>query len=101
MCSPNTCKDVFNPNVAIFQLNCAEDLHFSAFHFFNVLIIAREASLLVRLSARQSGPVGSDATHKCNRLNEVVQYKTACVELAFACPMLYIAFPVILRFFVC
>ena len=26
------CKDVFNPNVTIFQSNCAEGLHFSAFH---------------------------------------------------------------------
>ena len=30
--SPNTCKDVFNPNVTTFQSNCAEGLHFSAFH---------------------------------------------------------------------
>ena len=29
LCSPNTCKDVFNPNVI--QSNCAEGLHFSAF----------------------------------------------------------------------
>ena len=32
LCSPNTCKDVFNPNVTAFQSNCAEGLHFSAFH---------------------------------------------------------------------
>ena len=32
LCSPNTCKDVFNPNVTTFQSNCAEGLHFSAFH---------------------------------------------------------------------
>ena len=31
LCSPNTCKYVFNPNVTTFQLNCAEGLHFSAF----------------------------------------------------------------------
>ena len=31
LCSPNTCKDVFNPNVNAFQSNCAEGLHFSAF----------------------------------------------------------------------
>ena len=31
LCSPNTCKYVFNPNVTTFQSNCAEDLHFSAF----------------------------------------------------------------------
>ena len=30
---PNTCKGIFNPNVATFQLNFAEGLHFSAFHF--------------------------------------------------------------------
>ena len=33
MCSPNACKDVFNPNVTTFQSNYAEGLHFSAFHF--------------------------------------------------------------------
>ena len=33
VCSPNACKGVFNPNVTIFQSNCAEGLHFSAFHF--------------------------------------------------------------------
>ena len=27
-------KDVFNPNVTAFQSNCAEGLHFSAFHNF-------------------------------------------------------------------
>ena len=33
LCSSNTCKDVFNPNVTAFQSNCAEGLlHFSAFH---------------------------------------------------------------------
>ena len=31
LCSPNTCKYVFNPNVITFQSNCAEGLHFSAF----------------------------------------------------------------------
>ena len=31
-CSPNTCKYVFNPNVN--QSNCAEGLHFSAFHYY-------------------------------------------------------------------
>ena len=30
--SLNTCKGVFNPNVTTFQSNCAEGLHFSAFH---------------------------------------------------------------------
>ena len=33
LCSPNTCRDVFNSNVITFQSNCAECLHFSAFHF--------------------------------------------------------------------
>ena len=33
LCSPKTCKDVFNPNVTTFQSNCAEGLHFSAFHY--------------------------------------------------------------------
>ena len=32
LCSPNTCNDVFNPNLTTFQSNCAESLHFSAFH---------------------------------------------------------------------
>ena len=31
LCSPNTCKYAFNPNVTTFQSNCAESLHFSAF----------------------------------------------------------------------
>ena len=31
LCSPNTCKYVFNPNITTFQSNCAEGLHFSAF----------------------------------------------------------------------
>ena len=34
LCSPNTCKDVFNPNVTAFQSNCAEGLHFSVFVYF-------------------------------------------------------------------
>ena len=34
LCSPNTCKGVFNSNVATFQSNCAEGLDFSAFHVF-------------------------------------------------------------------
>ena len=33
VCSPNTCKGVFSPNVTTFHSNCAEGLHFSAFHF--------------------------------------------------------------------
>ena len=31
LCSPNTGKDVFNPNVTTFQSNYAEGLHFNAF----------------------------------------------------------------------
>ena len=34
LCSPNTCKDVFNPNVTAFQSNCADGLHFNAFHYY-------------------------------------------------------------------
>ena len=34
LCSPSTCKYVFNPNVTTFQSNCAEDLHFSALHYY-------------------------------------------------------------------
>ena len=30
-----SCKDVFNPNITTFQSNCAEGLHFSAFHCYN------------------------------------------------------------------
>ena len=36
---PNACKGVFNANVAIFQSNCAEGLHFSDFHY---IIIASD-----------------------------------------------------------
>ena len=32
LCLHNTCKDVFNPNVIIFQSDCAEGLHFYPFH---------------------------------------------------------------------
>ena len=39
LCSPNTCKDVFNPNVTTFQSNCAEGLHFSAFHYYCLLLL--------------------------------------------------------------
>ena len=33
VCSLNTCKGVFHPNVIIFQSNSAEGFHFSAFLF--------------------------------------------------------------------
>ena len=39
LCSPNTCKDVFNPNVTAFQSNCAEGLHFSAFLLLLLLLL--------------------------------------------------------------
>ena len=42
LCLPNTCKDVFNPNVTTFQSNCAEGLHFSAFYsycYYTIIII--------------------------------------------------------------
>ena len=39
LCSPNTCKDVFNPNVTTFQSNCAKGLHFSAFHYYYYFIV--------------------------------------------------------------
>ena len=40
-----TCKDVFNPNVTTFQSNCAEGLHFSAFHYFSIKLLANLAKL--------------------------------------------------------
>ena len=36
-----TCKDVFSPNVTTFQSNCAERLHFSAFHCYNYIYTLR------------------------------------------------------------
>ena len=39
LCSPNTCKYVFNPNVTTFQSNCGEGLHFSAFIIIIINII--------------------------------------------------------------
>ena len=39
ICSLNTCKGVFNPNVTTFQSNCAEGLHFSAFSLFIALVL--------------------------------------------------------------
>ena len=35
LCSPNTCKGVFNPNVTTFQSNC---VYFSAFHFITASV---------------------------------------------------------------
>ena len=46
LCSPNTCEDVFNPNVTTFQSNCAEGLHFSAFHYYIKHFLKRSRSLL-------------------------------------------------------
>ena len=37
LCSPNTCKDVFNPNITTFQSNCAEGLHFSQWYRFGTM----------------------------------------------------------------
>ena len=34
LCSPNTCKRVFNPNVTTFQSNCAEGLQLVLFISF-------------------------------------------------------------------
>ena len=45
LCSPNTCKDVFNPNVTTFQSSCAEGLHFSDVHFYLQLCIIVQAKL--------------------------------------------------------
>ena len=47
--SMNTCKDVFNPNVTAFQSNCAEGLHFSAFHYVYNLIIYPHCALYKQL----------------------------------------------------
>ena len=41
LCSPITCKDVFNPKVTTFQPNFAEGLHFSAFHYIGLEGYAR------------------------------------------------------------
>ena len=46
LCSPNTCKYVFNPNVTTFQSNCAEGLHFSTFIF---LLIYTVVLLLINI----------------------------------------------------
>ena len=39
LCSPNTCKYVFNPNVITFQLNCTDGLPFSAFIIVVIIIL--------------------------------------------------------------
>ena len=44
--SPNTCKSVFYPNVTTFQSNCAEGLHFSAFHFGLYYYTAQNGNLM-------------------------------------------------------
>ena len=45
LCSPNTCKYVFNPNVTTFQSNCAEGLHFSAFIIIVVHVVKHHQSV--------------------------------------------------------
>ena len=51
LCSPNTCKYVFNPNVTTFQSNCAEGLHFSAFIIYITSARGHELSGRVRAHA--------------------------------------------------
>ena len=45
LCSLNTCKDVFNPNVTTFQSNCAEGLHFSAFHYTSREVLLQQTPI--------------------------------------------------------
>ena len=79
LCSPNTCKYVFNPNITTFQSNCAEGLHFSAFIILGthmcIMPHATQSSLF-----RPGGPnVKCIFTYKYNilvRLKNVAQYKS-------------------------
>ena len=62
LCSPNTCKYVFNPNVTTFQSNCAESLHFSAFitccnyliHLYNDTLCVRYSQISILICIRNS-----------------------------------------------
>ena len=54
LCSPNTCKDVFNTNVTAFQSNCAEGLHFSAFHFVLLFLNLLSWKSLVHMKVQKS-----------------------------------------------
>ena len=47
LCSPNTCKDVFNPNVTTLQSNCADGLHFSAFIIIVVHVVILQYIILL------------------------------------------------------
>ena len=51
VCSPNACKG--NPNVTIFQSNCAEGFHFSAFHYTCTLPVSKCLSLEGELLERE------------------------------------------------
>ena len=66
LCSPNTCKYVFNPNVTTFQSNCAEGLHFSAFIFSFLMsikykFVAALASKTIMIFLSKGGPKGVHA----------------------------------------
>ena len=55
LCSLNTCKGVFNPNVTTSQSNCAEGLHFSAFRYlFLVYVHSTNFSYIDYLELQES-----------------------------------------------
>ena len=60
LCSRNTCKDVFNPNVNAFQSNCAEGLHFSAFHSVCVSVCVCVFPILAPRAIRRTNSSFSD-----------------------------------------
>ena len=65
LCSPNTCKYVFNPNVTTFQSNCAEGLHFSAFiHYFQQFIVKMTSDYLPLTVPNLHNSVGVSSKRK-------------------------------------
>ena len=74
LCSPNTCKYVFNPKVTAFQSNCAEGLHFSAFHYICIEYYYFRMCILLYIKLLQTwfrNPQGS----LCKALNLLEFYK--------------------------
>ena len=68
LCSPNTCKYVFNPNVTTFQSNCAEGLHFSAF-IIVVHVVKHQSVLIIMQKAVEPENDAGFPKHNYSQLN--------------------------------
>ena len=67
VCSPNACKGVINPNVTIFQSNCAEGLHLVFFsfvlQFIIYFIVCFALSVTLIMVSSSDGPSSCHVTH--------------------------------------